>query len=161
MPLWMRATVMTLLLPGVVAGLIPYQIAQSAWALPFSSSLIPRVGWPLLLLGIAVLLVTIWAFAFSGRGTLAPWDAPTTLVQGGLYQWVRNPMYLGVLAAILGQALLWTSFGVVAYAVMMTMAFHIRVVRFEEPTLLAQFGVPFDAYCRSVPRWIPRRPRPG
>lgn len=158
MPLWVRATAMTILLPGMVAGLIPYRLARGAWALPFASALTPWLGWPLLLLGIAVLFLTIWAFAWSGGGTLAPWDAPTTLVQGGLYRWVRNPMYLGVLATILGQGLLWSSLGVLIYAVAIAIAFHARVVHFEEPVLRRQFGAPFVAYLRAVPRWIPRRP---
>jgi protein-S-isoprenylcysteine O-methyltransferase Ste14 len=161
MPLWVRATTMTLLFPGVVAGLIPYSLAHGAWALPIASPLTPWLGWPVLVVGIFLLVWTIWAFAWSGGGTLAPWDAPTALVRGGLYQWVRNPMYVGVLLTILGQGLLWSSGGVLAYAIVMAITFHVRVVQFEEPVLRRQFGFQFDAYLQAVPRWIPRRPRRG
>lgn len=161
MPLWLRATGMTLLFPGVVGGLLPYYLAHGGWALPFASVLTPWLGWPLLLTGIVLLILTIWAFAWSGGGTLAPWDAPTTLVSGGLYRWVRNPMYLGVLATIIGQGLLQASGGVLLYALVIALAFHVRVVRFEEPVLQQQFGPQFEAYLHAVPRWIPRRPPHG
>ncbi|MBK7348516.1 MAG: isoprenylcysteine carboxylmethyltransferase family protein [Gemmatimonadetes bacterium] len=159
MPLWLRATAMTLLFPGMVAGVIPYRLAHSEWALPFATALTPWLGWPLILVGTLLLILTIWAFAWSGGGTLAPWDAPTTLVQGGLYRWVRNPMYLGVVAAIVGQGLLWSSAATFIYAAGIAFAFHVRVVRFEEPVLRQQFGPLFEGYLRAVPRWVPRRPR--
>lgn len=161
MPLWVRATAMALLLPGVVAGLVPYSIAHGGWSLPFAAPLAAWLGALILLLGVAVLIVTIVAFATSGGGTLAPWDAPTSLVRGGLYQWVRNPMYLGVLATICGEGLAWSSVGVLTYAVLIAVVFHARVVLFEEPALRRQFGEPFEAYLRMVPRWIPRPPRAG
>lgn len=156
MPLWLRSTLMTVLFPGMIAGLIPYRLARGSWALPFGPSPVSVLGWPILLIGIVTLFLTILSFAWTGRGTLAPWDAPRNLVQGGLYRRVRNPMYLGVLATIGGQGLITASLGVLLYAVVMAVVFHVRVVRFEEPALQRLFGPTFEAYLREVPRWVPR-----
>jgi protein-S-isoprenylcysteine O-methyltransferase Ste14 len=161
MPLWVRAALMTLLFPGVVAGVVPYRLARGPWAALFPLGMAQWLGLPVLLVGAGVLIATICAFAFSGRGTLAPWDAPTSLVVSGLYRWVRNPMYLGVLGVIVGQGLLWSSLGVLGYGIAVALAFHVRVVRFEEPALRGQFGAAFTDYVALVPRWLPRQPRTG
>jgi protein-S-isoprenylcysteine O-methyltransferase Ste14 len=158
MPLWLRAVLMSFLFPGVVAGVLPWRIAGGRWSFPLDLGPAWWLGWPLLLSGAAILLWTIWDFLHIGRGTLAPWDAPTVLVHQRLYRWTRNPMYVGVLGCILGQAVLWRSGGVFAYFAFIAFAFHVRVVGFEEPALLRQFGAGYAAYLQSVPRWIPRRP---
>lgn len=160
MPLWLRSTFNTLLLPGSVAGLVPYLIARGSWRLPLPLEPLRWLSVVPFGLGLLLLLLTIWDFGASGRGTLAPWDAPRELVHQRLYQWVRNPMYLGVLACILGQALLWESGGDLIYLVVIALVFHLRVVRFEEPALARQFGDQYRRYIRIVPRWLPRRPRP-
>jgi protein-S-isoprenylcysteine O-methyltransferase Ste14 len=148
---------MTLLFPGVVAGVLPWRISEGRHAVPVELGLAAWAGWPVLLGGAAILLLTIWDFLQLGRGTLAPWDAPTVLVVRRLYRWTRNPMYVGVLGCILGQALLRQSAGVFIYFGCIALAFHIRV-HFEERALLRQFGSSYAAYLQAVPRWIPRRP---
>lgn len=158
MPLWLRAAGMTVLFPGVVAGVLPWSIAGGRWSFPLLLGLASWIGWPVLLAGAAILLLTIWDFLHIGRGTLAPWDAPTVLVHQRLYRWTRNPMYVGVLGCILGQGLLRQTGGVLLYWVLIAVAFHMRVVWFEEPTLRRKFGSSYVAYLETVPRWIPRRP---
>jgi protein-S-isoprenylcysteine O-methyltransferase Ste14 len=157
MPLWLRAVLMTLLFPGVVAGLVPWRIAGGRHALPIELGPAEWLGWPVLLAGATILLLTIWDFLNLGRGTLAPWDAPTVLVHQRLYRWTRNPMYVGVLGCILGQGLLRESAGVFVHFALIAIAFHVRV-HFEERALLRQFGASYAAYLQAVPRWIPRRP---
>ena len=76
---------------------------------------------------------------------------------GGPFRWVRNPGYIAVVSLVVGQALLFGSGAVLAYAAFLALAFHLFVVFYEEPTLRAQFGEEYDAYCRAVPRWLPRR----
>jgi protein-S-isoprenylcysteine O-methyltransferase Ste14 len=78
------------------------------------------------------------------------------LVVTGLYRHVRNPMYLAVLAIVIGQALLLGSAGTLVYAAGLALGFHLFVVLYEEPTLRARFGDQYAAYCRQVPRWRPR-----
>jgi protein-S-isoprenylcysteine O-methyltransferase Ste14 len=83
-------------------------------------------------------------------------DAPKQLVARGLYGFVRNPMYVGVLLAMDGQALLFGSLATLWYALGAALFFHLFVVCYEEPTLRRQFGESYTEYCQSVPRWIPR-----
>jgi protein-S-isoprenylcysteine O-methyltransferase Ste14 len=105
--------------------------------------------------GAAVYLWCAWDFAAFGRGTPFPLDAPKRLVARGLYQFVRNPMYAGVLLAILGQALLFGSGATLRYALAVALFFHLFVVFYEEPTLRRKFGQCYAEYCSNVPRWIP------
>lgn len=159
MPLWIRSLFTTLLFPGTVAGVVPWLIARGSWTLTLPLGPLRWLAIVPLGLGLFLLFSTIWDFGSKGRGTLAPWDAPRELVSQNLYQWVRNPMYLGVLSCILGQAILWQSAGCLVYLGILALVFHLRVLHFEEPVLRRQFGEQYQAYLRSVPRWIPRQPR--
>jgi protein-S-isoprenylcysteine O-methyltransferase Ste14 len=98
-------------------------------------------------------------FVVAGRGTLAPWDPPTRLVTDGLYGFVRNPMYAAVVTLVAGWGLAAGSRLLLAYAVALAVAFHLRVVLYEEPRLREQFGAEWAAYRASVGRWVPRWPR--
>ena len=98
-------------------------------------------------------------FVWEGRGTPAPIAPTEHLVVGGPYRWVRNPGYVAVTAILLGEALVLGSQAVLAWAVLVAIAFHVFVLVYEEPTLRATFGAEYDAYCRRVPRWLPRPPR--
>jgi protein-S-isoprenylcysteine O-methyltransferase Ste14 len=84
------------------------------------------------------------------------------LVSGGPYRFSRNPMYLGVLLVVFGQAVLFASPRLAAYGCAVSLFFHLMVVFFEEPHLRAARGRSYALYCRSVPRWLGlprRRPR--
>lgn len=155
-PLWLRVVVATLLFPVLVAGVVPWRLAAGSWYWPLPLGPAGWLGVLPLAAGVVVLFLTIRDFAREGGGTLVPWDAPPDLVRGHLYGRVRNPMYLGVLCCIMGQALLWRSGGVLIYGALVAFAFHIRVALFEEPQLARQFGAPYQAYLASVPRWLPR-----
>ena len=161
MPLWVRSGLMTVLFPGMVAGVFPRLLAAGRWRLPLPFGPARWLGVLPLALGLVILGSTVVDFARLGRGTLAPWDAPHHLVHERLYACVRNPMYLGVLGCILGETVLWASGGVGAYLILIAFAFHVRVVAFEEPTLRRQFGKAFDDYLAAVPRWIPCLPPPS
>src|SRR5918994_1908941 len=81
------------------------------------------------------------------------------LVVGGVYRYVRNPMYVAVLAAIVGQALLLGRLGLLLYAAATWLLVAAFVHLYEEPSLTRRFGVDYEAYRRAVPAWWPR-PRP-
>ena len=82
------------------------------------------------------------------------------LVVGGLFRYVRNPMYVGVGAAIAGQALMFRSVPLAWWLVTFAIAVSTFVVVYEQPTLSRQFGASYDRYRREVPAWLPRlRPR--
>jgi protein-S-isoprenylcysteine O-methyltransferase Ste14 len=91
-----------------------------------------------------------------GHGTPAPIDAPKHLVVHGLYKYVRNPMYIGVLLVIVGAAVLFQSRRVLVYGAIVGLFFHLFVVLFEEPLLRKKFGESYLSYCRGVGRWVPR-----
>ena len=117
------------------------------------------LGIPAVAAGLAIYGWCARDFAVRGRGTPAPWDAPRRMVVGGLYRRVRNPMYIGILSIIAGEAVFFGSAPLLAYGFLVFLAFHQRVVRYEEPTLRHAFGDSYDAYCGSVGRWLPRRAR--
>ncbi len=158
----LRSISFVFLLPGTVAVYLPFRILRLTghWVLP-EPTLSSLGAGALTLLGAAVLLRCVWDFFVSGRGTLAPVDPPRELVVSGPYRFTRNPMYHGVLAAILGQAWLFHSAPLLAYAAIVWVVFHLFVVLHEERALEATFGERYRAYRRTVPRWSVRRASPG
>ena len=152
-----------LLAPGVVAGLIPWWLTGWEPEDPVSFWGPLRVaGVVLLAAGVGVLLHAFVRFVVEGLGTPAPVVPTKRLVVGGLYRYVRNPMYLAVLAVIVGQALILGRLELLAYAALVAAAFAAFVHWYEEPTLQRQFGDEYEAYRQEVPAWLPRvRRRPG
>jgi protein-S-isoprenylcysteine O-methyltransferase Ste14 len=122
----------------------------------------PRPPWEWLgivplVLGACIGLYCIFAFAWTGRGTPAPFDPPRDLVVQGIYRYTRNPMYWGGFLILLGQ---WALFGTHWTALIYTAGFmalaHLLVWFHEEPALRRKFGEAYSDYCRNVPRWMPR-----
>lgn len=150
-----RSAIFFLLAPGVVAGLLPWTITRwrgggaSPWPLR-------AVGFALLGAGLAVLLSAFVRFVTEGSGTPAPVAPTQRLVIGGMYRYVRNPMYLAVLAIVLGQALVSWRPILIAYAAVVATAFVAFVRGYEEPTLRRTFGDRYEVYRRAVPGWWPR-----
>jgi protein-S-isoprenylcysteine O-methyltransferase Ste14 len=152
--------VFLVLVPGTVAGAIPFWMTGWRVHPPFLGLPVSRVvGGLLVLLGLASLVESILRFALVGLGTPAPVAPPTRLVVSGQYRLVRNPMYVAVLAIVLGQALVLGSFGLLRYAVLLWVFFSGFVLLYEEPTLRSRFGASYETYRRNVRRWWPR-PRP-
>jgi protein-S-isoprenylcysteine O-methyltransferase Ste14 len=140
--------------PGFVAGLLPLWL--TGWRMMPAGWPLRTAGAALVGAGIAVLLHCFWRFAWEGRGTPAP-NAPTErLVTGGAYRFVRNPMYVSVLAAIFGQALLLGQPVLIVYggAVGPVVVSFARL--YEEPVLSKRYGAEYEEYRRAVPGWIPR-----
>jgi protein-S-isoprenylcysteine O-methyltransferase Ste14 len=156
MALLLKNLFFTFLVPGTVAGYLPWSIAGGA---------APATGWTLpiavLLFGLGAAIYTwcVWDFATFGRGTPAPIDAPKRLVVRGLYRYTRNPMYLGVLTFLLAWVVLFQLPGLVLYAAFVGTAFHAFVMFYEEPHLEREFGDEYRAYREQVGRWLPRARR--
>jgi protein-S-isoprenylcysteine O-methyltransferase Ste14 len=144
--------------PGVVAGVIPWLL--TGWEVRSPARAAQLVGGVLTVGGAAVLLHAFARFVREGLGTPAPIAPTEHLVVGGLYTYVRNPMYLAVLSAIVGQALLLGQPGLLVYGALMAAAFVTFVKLYEEPTLADTFGAEYDAYRAAVPGWWPRLRRP-
>lgn len=146
--------------PAVVAGAVPWSL--TGWHSHGSLA----HWWPVRLMGAAltfsgvlVLVTAFGRFVLEGVGTPAPVAPTERLVTGGLYRYVRNPMYVAVTAAIIGQALVLQRAVLLVYASVawFTMAAFARW--YEEPALARRFGAEYDAYRGSVRPWRPRRPR--
>jgi protein-S-isoprenylcysteine O-methyltransferase Ste14 len=142
--------------PGVVAGVVPWWLTgwravEPPWPWP-----VRALGALLLLAGVSVLVRAFVSFVIEGAGTPAPVAPPVRLVVGGLYRYVRNPMYVALLAAILGQALLLGRPRLLAWGGAVLAAVYAFVRGYEEPTLRARHGAAYDAYRRAVPGWWPR-----
>ena len=149
------------LAPGVVAGLVPWLLTgwhvHTAYAWPWRA-----LGAGLVGVGFAILVAAFARFVSEGAGTPAPVAPTERLVVGGLYRYVRNPMYLGVAAAICGQALILGRPWLYAYAAAFGAAVWAFVTFYEEPVLARRYGAQYDAYRRAVPGWRPRvRPWDG
>jgi protein-S-isoprenylcysteine O-methyltransferase Ste14 len=147
--------VFLLVMPGTVAGLVPSLI--TGWRRPEDPvSRVDVLGWLLVLAGAAVLVHAFVAFAWHGRGTPSP-SAPTErLVVEGAYRHVRNPMYVAVLAVVLGQVFLFESWGLFIYLVVLGITVDTFVHTYEEPALRESYGPAYEEFCANVPRWLPR-----
>ncbi|MEU1972920.1 isoprenylcysteine carboxylmethyltransferase family protein [Microbacterium sp. NPDC019599] len=153
---WIGTIVFLFLAPGIVAGLIPWLITDwqpHEWG--GAGWLVLPIAWAAIIVGVAFLLSAFALFAVHG-GTPAPVAPTRTLVVRGVYRFVRNPMYLAVLAIILGQALLFGSGWLVVYAAVTLTAVVAFVKGYEEPTLTRAYGEQYLEYRRNVPGWWPR-----
>jgi protein-S-isoprenylcysteine O-methyltransferase Ste14 len=147
--------------PGVVAGLIPWWI--TGWDADDPSVPMLVIGAVLIVAGAAVLVHAFARFVLEGLGTPAPAAPPERLVVGGLYRYVRNPMYVAVVSVIVGQALVLDRPVLLLYAAAVGAIVATFVRLWEEPDLRRRFGASYEEYRRAVPAWRPRlRPwRPG
>ena len=154
--LYIKNLLFTILIPGVIVVYVPYIIVDRMRLFVFHGWGFAQIGAVLLVaIGLAILLHCNGVFAWIGRGTLVPFDPPERLVVRGLYRYMRNPMYAGVLLILLGEALFFKSVALLAYAGVWFVVINIVVVAYEEPTLRGNFGESYDRYCSTVHRWVP------
>lgn len=151
----LRSLLWTVLLPGMIAGFIPWQYlgvgsAPVDWRNPRHLAAMAVIA-----AGVFLLATCIWEFARSGRGTLSPVDPPKHLVVRGLYRYVRNPMYVAVTLIVLGEALLLWSRDMLLYWGIFFACANIFVIGYEEPYLRNRFGGEYEDYTRRVGRWLP------
>lgn len=146
--------------PGVVAGLVPWWLTDWPMRHPAPSwawTPLRAAGVALVATGVIVLMRAFVRFVVEGLGTAAPIAPTQRLVVDGPYRYVRNPMYLAVVPAIIGQALALGQPALLLYAAAVGGATGAFAHGYEEPTLRRQFGAQYEAYRRAVPAWRPRR----
>ena len=114
------------------------------------------VAAAIIVVGLIPLLESVVRFVRIGRGTLMPQVPTEELVISGLYRYVRNPMYVGDLTVLAGEALLFRSWRMVGYAVFVCAVLNAFIRRYEEPTLTRRHGDAYVDYCGRVRRWLPR-----
>jgi protein-S-isoprenylcysteine O-methyltransferase Ste14 len=146
--------VFTIGMPGVMAVLVPYWL--TGWDGSDPPLALQVAGVALLAAGAAVLAHTVIRFVVEGLGTPFPGAPTENLVVGGLYRYVRNPMYLAVIAIVLGQAAILGRVVLVVYAAILWAVVASFVSFYEEPTLSERYGEQYDAYRRAVRGWWPR-----
>jgi protein-S-isoprenylcysteine O-methyltransferase Ste14 len=159
--LWLavRSLAMTVLFPGTVTAYIPYRMLRPLHIPTPNSWFLQQYGALLVLsFGLAILFKCIWEFAHFGRGTLAPFDEPRKLVVRGLYRYVRNPMYVGVLLVLLAESWFFWSSRLLAYTGFCFIIANVFIMGYEEHRLRFKFGKEYERYCHHVRRWIPGRP---
>ena len=151
-----RNLIFTVLQPGIVAGLIPYLILQDKISTTFVRpwqfyKYLGAIGF---VAGLIIMLWCIASFAIDGLGTLSPADPTKKLVITRLYKFSRNPMYVGVMLMLIGQAIFYQSTFLLVYLIGIFLAFNLFVIFKEEPRLRKDFGEDYNNYCRKVRRWI-------
>jgi protein-S-isoprenylcysteine O-methyltransferase Ste14 len=144
----------TIFVPGTVIVYVPYRLLGGFGRPPGGP--LAWIGATCVVLGAAVYFRCAWEFAVHGLGTPAPIAPTKYLVTTALHRYIRNPMYVGVLLVVLGEATLYRSLLVLEYAAFFFVAVNLFIVFYEEPTLRRQFGESYEEYKRTVPRWIPK-----
>jgi protein-S-isoprenylcysteine O-methyltransferase Ste14 len=146
--------VFLLVAPGVAAGLVPWLL--TGWDSTDPPVAAKLVGGVLIVAGASLLVAAFARFVVEGIGTPAPVAPPSQLVVGGLYRYVRNPMYLAVTTTIVGQAVQLGRPALLLYAALFLAVVAAFVHGYEEPVLARRFGADYDRYRRNVPAWRPR-----
>jgi protein-S-isoprenylcysteine O-methyltransferase Ste14 len=158
--LYLRAA-LGLVFPLVVDVAVPAMLLADGSA-RFGLGSVRFAALPLIVGGGWLLLDSVFVrFAREGKGTLVPIDPPRFVVRGGAYRVTRNPMYVANVAVLVGTAIVFGSWGVLAWAGVMSATFAAFVLLYEEPTLLELFGDDYRQYQRQVGRWLPRVRRPS
>lgn len=161
MVLLLKNVLFTLVVPGVFVVWLPLRVFERRARWPDELDVVHGVGLALAAAGTLAYLHCVWTFMRRGRGTPFLLDPPRHLVQRGLYRWVRNPMYLGVLLVVGAQAVFLLSWHVAIYWICLACLFQVFVHLYEERDLSFRFGAMYEDYKREVPRWLPRPPRPA
>jgi len=143
--------------PLMLAGFVPWWVTQWEFRPAFFGVDQTRIlGGILIIVGVPGIVDSFARFALEGLGTPAPIAPTQKLVVTGLYRYVRNPIYIAVVAVIVGQALLFGGGRLLWYGALLWLFFHVWVVMIEEPMLKQTFGTEYESFRTNVPRWIPR-----
>ncbi len=157
-PVLVRATIYGISYIGAVMVGLPYLFAR--WLGAGGSSLAEiAFGSLLAASGLALFLWCVVLFVLDGQGTQSPIEPPRAFVAVGPYRYVRNPMLLGNLIVLLGEAVLFSSRGIFIFSLFFFACCHLILLQVEEPSLRRRFGPVYEEYGREVPRWLPRRER--
>jgi protein-S-isoprenylcysteine O-methyltransferase Ste14 len=161
--LWIKGILFTLLVPGTVAGYIPYTIMRNRLA-DMHIGIFHWLGLLIMITGIIIYLLTAVSFLLKGKGTPAIWftkaisfvigEEPLKMVSSGLYKYSRNPMYIGVITTVIGEGLYFRYSGLLWYALSLFIIFTFVIIFIEEPHLEKKFGDEYLAYKKRTRRWL-------
>ena len=111
------------------------------------------LGWIFCLGGLAIGLIGFNFFQQIGA-TFDPTGPATVLATGGIYQYTRNPMYLGAMIFFFGLALGQRSGWLLVLVPVVVFALEKLAIEPEEAYLTRRFGDDYRAYCTKVRRWV-------
>lgn len=151
----LKSLLFLIFVPGLLLGYLPYSINSGDTPL-FDFGIFRYAAIMFWLIGTSTMLWCFWEFTFRGRGTPAPIDPPRELVAVGLYRYVRNPMYVAGILILLGWFIWSPSLSLIVMPLVFSVAAHLFVTLYEEPTLKRKFGKSYESYLQEVPRWIPK-----
>ena len=135
---------------------IPHRILLSSENIyRFDIGVYRHLGLAPIVLVVVIFIICSGSFVFVGKGTPIPFTPTKELIVTGIYRFVRNPLYIAGVLVLVGEAILFQSLGIFIYCLITFGVFNV-VVRIEETRLAEKFGVKYEQYCKSVPRWIPR-----
>jgi protein-S-isoprenylcysteine O-methyltransferase Ste14 len=145
--------IISFILPVTVLILIPLYIERHISVMHMVAFL---AGLFFIVSGLFVIAVSITSFIRVGKGTLAPWDPPKKLITTGIYGYVRNPMIIGVMTALIGESIAILSLKIAIWKIIFFLLNSLYFVMYEEPNLENRFGEEYKEYKKNVPRWIPK-----
>ena len=161
--LWIRGIFFTILVPGTVAGYVPYLFMRNRVPDLKIGSFHP-IGFYIMCTGIFIYLWTAVSFLLRGKGTPAIWFAkaisfiigeePVKMVSSGLYRYSRNPMYIGVMTTIAGEGIYFQYSILLWYALSLFIFYTLVAIFIEEPRLEKKFGDEYKAYKKRTRRWL-------
>ena len=144
-----------LIVPLITFLIIPYLfISNKLAAWPKQLGILEILAGILIMVGLAVVIWVIYAHAHYGKGTPAPFNPPKKFVAGGAYRYSRNPMYVGALILLVGEALLLRAPWMLLFTAFIFLLFLAYVIYEEEPRLIQRYGASYQEYMRKVPRWL-------
>lgn len=152
--LLLRNLIFTVLQPGLVVGVVPYYILGGELPLSKPWQFHTYGAFIVIVIGLIIMLRCIVQFASEGKGTLSPIDPTKRLVVRGLYRYSRNPMYVGVMMILVGEAIVTASPSLWIYLSIIFLAFNLFIMLHEEPRLRKDFGDDYLRYCEKVRRWL-------
>jgi protein-S-isoprenylcysteine O-methyltransferase Ste14 len=150
----LKSLLFLIFVPGFLAVYIPLAFLREGMRI--QTGIFAYLAFPLWSMGGVTLLWCFWDFLIKGKGTPAPIDPPKELVVTGLYRYVRNPMYVGVILTIIGHFLWFQTISIIPYVLFFFVATHLFIIGYEEPALKKTFGPAYEDYTNKVPRWVPR-----
>jgi len=163
MLLWIRTIVFTILVPGTIAGYVPYLFMRNRVP-DLGTGSLHCLGLLVMAVGIFIYLWTILFFLLHGKGTPAIWftkgisfiigEEPMNMVSSGLYRYSRNPMYLGVITTVAGEGIFFRYSSILWYALSLFFIFTFVVIFIEEPHLEEKFGDEYKNYKKRTRRWL-------
>jgi protein-S-isoprenylcysteine O-methyltransferase Ste14 len=121
----------------------------------FNIGMYRYIGLVPVVLGLCIYLYCCASFVFVAKGTPIPFTPTKALIVTGLYRFVRNPLYIAGVLVLTGEGIYFQSAGLFVYCLVMFGFFNFHVLM-EEAALAEKFGDAYEAYRKTVPRWIPK-----